>query len=256
VAVLYGPLVLAADEALLANDGQPSLNALALAKPGAAPFIVTPENAPPDRRTWPGAQCFRVASVTPNNTVSIARLVPFADAGITGARYKVWLPIAGNSSHNAALDGRESRSRPGNLSGSINDGDPASFVVTYDSTKAGEDWFAVTLPAPVKIKRIVFIHGKNFHDGGWFDTSAGKPRIQIQRTPEGAWETIGELSDYPETTAAKGDDARLTWANKQFTFRLPVPTSVVAARVIGRPASGDNPAQAFVSCSELELLTQ
>ena len=256
VAVLYGPLVLAADEALLANDGQPSLNALALAKPGAAPFIVTPENAPPDRRTWPGAQCFRVASVTPNNTVSTARLVPFADAGITGARYKVWLPIAGNSSHNAALDGRESRSRPGNLSGSINDGDPASFVVTYDSTKAGEDWFAVTLPAPVKIKRIVFIHGKNFHDGGWFDTSAGKPRIQIQRTPEGAWETIGELSDYPETTAAKGDDARLTWANKQFTFRLPVPTSVVAARVIGRPASGDNPAQAFVSCSELELLTQ
>ena len=184
VAVLYGPLVLAADEALMADDGQQSFNTLALAKPDAANFTVTPENAPSDRRTWPGAQCFRVATVTPSNTVSTVRLVPFADAGITGARYKIWLPVAGEPLANVALTGRESRSRQGNLTGSINDGDLASFVTTFDGTKAEEDWFAVTLPAPVKIQRIVFIHGKNFHDGGWFDTSAGKPRVQIQRTAE------------------------------------------------------------------------
>ena len=256
VAVLYGPLVLAADEALLGDDGKQSFNTLALAKPKAANFTVTPESAPPERRTWSGAQCFRVATMTPGNTASTVRLVPFADAGITGARYKIWLPVAGEPLANVALTGTEARSRQGNVTGSINDGDLASYVTTFDGTKADEDWFVVTLPKPAQIQRMVFIHGKNFHDGGWFDTSAGKPRVQIQRTFDGAWETIGELSDYPETTSAKGDDARLTWGNKQFEFRLPTPTSVVAARVIGRPASGDNPAQAFASCSELELLTQ
>ena len=58
---------------------------------------------------------------------------------------------------------------------------------------AREDWFAVTLDAPAVIGRVVFMHGRNFHDGGWFDASAGKPKVQVLRDKGGPWETIGEL---------------------------------------------------------------
>ena len=44
---------------------------------------------------------------------------------------------------------------------------------------------------------MVFAHGKNFHDGGWFDTSAGKPQVQVKREKNGAWETVGTLERLP-----------------------------------------------------------
>ena len=87
-------------------------------------------------------------------------------------------PIASGSAHRAwprrqddslLADGRESRSRHGQRPGSINDGDFGSIVVTFDGRPAKEDWYAVTLDAPVTIRRVVFAHGRNFHDGGWFE---------------------------------------------------------------------------------------
>ena len=150
-------------------------------------------------------------------------------------------------------DGEESRSRQGNVDGSINDGDPASFVVTFDQKPAKEDWFAVTLAAPVTIGRVVFVHGKNFHDGGWFDTSAGKPQVQVKREKNGAWETVGTLGDYPATTAT---DGRKLAPGQKFTLRLPKAVSVIAVRVVGVPACGDNPKQAFASCAELQAMAK
>ncbi|MCX6997419.1 MAG: hypothetical protein NTV49_10115 [Kiritimatiellaeota bacterium] len=149
--------------------------------------------------------------------------------------------------------GRESRSRRGNQDGSINDGDLGSIVVTFDGQPAAEDWFAVTLAAPVAVRRVVFAHGKNFHNGGWFDASAGKPRVQIQREKNGAWATVGELADYPAATAT---DHKGLKPGQKFTLRLPAPVRAAAVRVLGTPVGGDQPQQAFSSCSELQAFAE
>jgi DUF1680 family protein len=91
-AVLYGPLVLAADDALLADTGL-SIDSICLAGADAAALRVTPEPAPEGFRTWPGARVFRVNAIARKTTATVKagaattiRLVPFADAGGTGAR--------------------------------------------------------------------------------------------------------------------------------------------------------------------------
>jgi hypothetical protein len=120
VAVCYGPLVLAADEALLPTNQ--TLSTLALPKADLAALVVAPEAAPAERRTWPGAKTFRVNATTQCGVESFtASLIPFADAGGTGASYKVWLPVAGQPSANLLLDGIESRSRPSHKPRSISD---------------------------------------------------------------------------------------------------------------------------------------
>jgi hypothetical protein len=188
---------------------------------------------------------------TPSQGLVKAELVPFADAGRDRGAYRVWLTAPGvplAAPKPGLTDGRESRSREGNLQGSINDGDTGSFVVTYDGQKADEDWFAVTVAAPLEIKRVTFVHGKTFHDGGWFDAGAAQPRVQVQTTPGGKWETVGILKDYPATTATS--PAGLT-GGERFTCQLPQTTKVFGVRVIGKPASGDAPQAAFSSCGGL-----
>jgi hypothetical protein len=147
------------------------------------------------------------------------------------------------------LDGQESRSRIGNVGGSIIDDDLQSFVVTFSNKRPAEDWYAVTLNEPVTVARVVFAHGQTFHDGGWFDASTGKPRVQVKTAADAQWQTVGELKDYPATTAT--DPAGLK-EGERFTCGLASPTRVLAVRVIGKPASGDNPKQAFSSCAELQ----
>jgi hypothetical protein len=145
--------------------------------------------------------------------------------------------------------GSESRSRDGNVTGSINDGEPATFVVTFEGQPAKEDWFAVTLDRPAAVRRVVFTQGRLFHDGGWFDTSAGKPRVQVQRQRGGAWETVGTLADYPATTASSSAGLK---EGQVFTLTLKESVEVLGVRVLGQPAHGDNPQQAFSACAELE----
>jgi hypothetical protein len=216
-----------------------------------AALAITPEPAPDRYKTWPGARVFRVNAIPRQSgqpvTALPIRLVPFADAGTAGSNYKVWIPV-GQSEGNLLLEEKESRSRRGNVSGSITDGDPATFVVTFEGKPAAEDWFAVTLAAPVELKRVVFVQGKTFHDGGWFDASAGQPQVQIQAAEKDKWETVGVLKDYPTTTATSA--AGLT-GGERFTCQLSKTTKVYGVRVVGKPASGDKPAQAFASCGEL-----
>ncbi len=257
VALEYGPLVLAADEALLTDTGLP-LRAVAAAGDSLRALKFRAEAAPQSLRTWAGAQVFAVNAVARQAIGSCrrgspvrVRLIPFADAGQTGTQYKIWLPLLSKDapSDNLLKEGEESRSRRGNLEGSIIDDDLQSAVVTFDGHRAEQDWFAVMLPEPALISRVVFAHGRAFHDGGWFDASGGKPRVEIQTERDGAWQKVGELDTYPATTAT--EPAGLT-EGKRFECRLPGAVKACGVRVVGKPACGDNPQQAFSSCAELQ----
>ena len=260
VAVLYGPLVLAADEALLPSTaGRPlSLNSVSAAGTDLAALQVSPESAPGDVKSWPYAEVFRVNGIIRKDSGDVRagmpaklKLVPFADAGGAGSRYKVWLPVGlAAESANVLFEGQESRSREGNVSGSIADGDERSFVVTFDGKGAKEDWFAVAPAEPAIVTRVAFAHGGTFHDGGWFDASAGKPRVQVKPGRDAGWQTVGALKDYPATTAT--DSAGLQ-GGQRFTCELAKPMEVFAIRVTGQPAHGDNPQQSFSSCAELQV---
>lgn len=256
LAVVYGPLVLAGDQALLGGSNL-SLGAIAVASTNVAGLDIQPELAPKELRSWPFARVFRVRAIARRTSGAIkggepleVRLVPFADAGASGSTYKVWLPIgAASPAASLLLDGRASQSRAGNVGGSIIDGEADSYSVTFNLKRAAEDWYAVTLDEAVPIGRVVFTHGKTFHDGGWFDASAGKPRVQVKATAEGDWQSVGELKDYPATSAT--DSAGLT-GGERFECQLAIPTKACGVRVAGKPASGDNARQAFSSCAELE----
>jgi hypothetical protein len=239
-ALAWGPFVLACDQKQ--NPSLPAPTALGLigSKP---PFTLKP-----------GDELAFSAKVVGRTTSEPkpATLVTFADAGSDGGVYRVWLRAPGvavATNDSLLAEGEESRSRQGNQHGQINDSDFESFAVTYDGKPAKEDWFAVTLAAPANVRRIVFAHGKNFHDGGWFDASAAKPHVQIQRGKGGPWETVGELADYPATTAT--DNKKLK-PGQMFMLRLPEPVKAITVRVIGKPACGNKPTQAFSSCAELQ----
>lgn len=267
-AVLYGPLVLAADEALL-DGAEVSLSAIGLPSAEVEKLRVTPKSPPAALKSWPGAQVFRINAVARKPTVSLKEggraqidLIPFADAGANGSAYKVWLPYQENRpSRNLLLDGIETRSRRPHVrvreegqplairfAGSIVD-ELQSMALTFNNQRAAEDWYAVEVQEPVRIAEVVFFHGQTALDGGWFDASAGKPRVQIKSRPDGNWETLCELKDYPATTAThpaglKGGD--------RFVCELAKPVEVVGVRIIGKPSSGNNPKQAWSSCLELQ----
>jgi hypothetical protein len=239
-ALAWGPFVLAYDQKR--NAGLPAGSAVAL-EAKASQVALLPGTVTNLTFTVP----IRSAQGT-----ATAKFVPFADAGQDGGVYRIWLRAPGAAlptSGSLLLDGQESRSRAGNQGGSINDGDPGTFVVTFNSRPAREDWFAVALSAPVTIRRVAFAHGRSFHDGGWFDTRSGKPQLQIKREKNAAWETVAEFADYPATTATSDGGLK---PGARFVQKLPAPVKAVAVRVLGHPASGDNPAQAFASCGELE----
>ena len=99
------------------------------------------------------------------------------------------------------------------------------------------------------VAEVVFFHGETLPDGGWFDTSAGKPRIEVKTTVKGEWQAVGELKDYPATTATEPHGLV---GGDRFTCTLDRPMQVVALRVIGKPSSGNNPKQAWSSCLELQ----
>jgi hypothetical protein len=255
IAVLYGPLVLAADEALL-EGSQAAFNSIGVPAPELSALNFTPEPAAGPFKTWPGAEVFRInAVVNPGSPQASAsagahlRLVPFADAGASGAAYKIWLPYEPpRPSRNLLMDGLEIRSRKPNA-GSIIDDNLHTIASTFSNKRAPQDWFGVELEAPITIGRIVFAHGQTFHDGGWFDAAAGKPRVEIKTSTNAPWAQLCELKDYPATTAT--DPAGLK-GGEQFTCVLSQPAQIVGLRVVGKPACGDNPKQAFSSCAELQ----
>ena len=268
-AILYGPLVLAADDALLAATGEKT-STIYLPSLDPAALVVAPAPAPEPLRTWPGAQVFAVKSVARKGSATLkagttfsARLVPFADAGATGSRYRVWLPLTpdptvspnlllvGEPSVSGQVDDQGGKSLDG--VGAINDDNLQSAAHLLGTPGGAEAWFAVTLAAPVSMGRIVYVQGGFGRRLGWFDTTAGKPKIQVQRALGGTWETVGELADYPATSATK--NAGLI-AGRTFEVRLPAAVSAIAVRVSGVPAGGGTPGRPLVSCGELQAFSK
>ncbi len=257
-AVLYGPLVLAADTALLGVFGQ-NISSVALPSPKLSALHVTPEPAPAGLKTWPGAQVYRLQAIIRSSsdgftadTPMEVSLIPFADAGWRGSDYRVWLPLSGQTAPNLLRLGRGSRSGPWGRTrydGLINDGDATSITDTYDGKPQTEAWFAVTMLEPIVVRRLVFVHGRNDRDGGWFVSATRRPRVQVMTKPGGAWETVGDLKDYPDTTSV---DAGALKSGARFECLFPAPLYVVAVRVTGEPACGAAPGQAFATCAELE----
>jgi hypothetical protein len=198
---------------------------------------------------WLGSQAYAMPAMAvqkaQNGRQTIKRtevvLVPFADA----RRYLVWLtkpdkmpfgPVA------VTAFGTESWSRAGNREGSICDERSDTFRVTYNGTAATEDWYAVEVDKPDLISRVVYRHGRVLPNGGWFDTSRGKPVIQIKRSPTSDWETVGTLESYPQTSATVPP---ALYDGQSFQLELKGPVTAVAARIVGRPGG------AFSSCAEL-----
>lgn len=247
-AVLYGPLVLALDTAL--NPDIRNLNQVELAEDDSTKLRL---NSAEDRANSGEAVFATDGRLFGSSNTTPLYLTPFATAGQDGkSRFAIWIARPGKAALPAAgslFEGAETiTSRQGNQSGEINDGDADSFRVTFSNQLAEEDWFGLVKDVPVEINRVVYIHGKSFHDGGWFDVSGGKPRIQVQTEKDGDWKTVGTIEDYPATTAV--NNARLR-DGQRFEVKFAA-VKAVAIRVIGKPSSGDNPAQAFSSCAELQ----
>ncbi len=241
-ALAWGPLVLAYDEARNKDIGPAARVALVEGLDGAALTV-----KPVDDTSLAFTAMVRKS---PDAQPQPAVLVPYAEAGSTGGKFRVWLRTSNAPATGSLLsNGVESRSRPGNLQASITDGEYDTHVVTFSGGKAEEDWYAVTLDSPVTIRRIVFAHGHCFRDGGWFDASGNKPMVQVQREKNGKWENVGTLAEYPATTAA---DSKGLNDGQRFTLKLAEPAKVFGVRVVGKPASGNNDKQSFSSCAELE----
>jgi hypothetical protein len=146
---------------------------------------------------------------------------------------------------------KQSQSRPGNMpsEGSITDLSINTFRSTRNGQLASEDWFAVEMEKPANISRVVYGHGTTQPQGGWFDTSSGKPRIEYKAMKDGEWKKLGELTEYPTTNAK--DDPNLQ-SGQPFELKLEQPVEAIAIRVIGKPANGNRPKRSFVTCSELQ----
>lgn len=252
VAIRRGPQVLALDSSL--NPGV-HLRLAAPKTTGPAELELRDASALLPNG-WSGRQAYALAGFLGGREVREKELllVPFADAGQLreeATRLRVWLPdresIRARDLSLTAF-GKESWSRTGNVQGSICDESPDTFRVTFDGKAADEDWYAVEMAEPEAIARVVYCHGRCFHDGGWFDTSGGKPRIEVRRTRRGAWETVASLESYPEATSSR--KPRLA-DGQRFEVRLNGPARAIAIRIVGKPSSGDNPRQAFSSCAEL-----
>lgn len=248
VALEWGPLVLAADEAH--NRGLRPITRAAIRVPAGRPAATrVAKGVFSARGLWRSG-----GDARPRQTP--LRLVPFLEAGVDGSRVEVWLrtqPSPAPTNASLLAFGQEARSRSGNQFGSLCDEDPATFCVTFDGARQAEDWYAVWASAPVRIGRVRFCHGRVFHDGGWFDTTSGKPRIEVRRTPGGPWEPLALLVSYPEVGPLRPPVGIRD--GEAFEARF-APVSAVGVRVVGVPACGDNPGQAFSSCGELQAFAR
>jgi DUF1680 family protein len=255
VAVTVGSLVLALDQADNPGIRIPqyvALHGLAAEELAFESMSAQGKRSWPDEVLWTCRVRDLAAAAQGKESEPRAVLRSFFDAGSwDSTRYAVWLrepnAIINDDAIGPFTFGREFYSRQGNVNGSIADGDPSTFRVTFDGKAQEEAFFGITIDQPVEIRRAIYVAGNVFHDGGWFDTTAGKPKLQVKNTAEGPWIEVGVFEDYPAATAT---DAKGIRPGRRFTVKFD-PVEAVAIRIIGKPASGDNLRQAFASCAEL-----
>jgi DUF1680 family protein len=242
VAFERGPQVLALEAGL--NPQAPYLHRAAPASldPARIRLVDVSEQLPDD---WGGTQAWSVDGFAEGKALPLV-LVPFSDA----VNYRVWLvkpdriPVGRVA---VTAFGTESWSRGGSVPGSICDERPDTYRTTFEGKPAREDWYAVEMERPAIIARVVYRHGKVFENGGWFDTTVSKPKIQIKRTKAAEWEDAGVLDGYPALVSSRIPGLR---DGEPFTLKLAQPVAAVAVRVVGRPA------RSFSSCAELAAYAQ
>lgn len=173
--------------------------------------------------------------------VTSLQFVPFADA----KDYRIWLYKPGKLPTTPvplSYGGKESTSaKVGQNTGSLTD----ELLQDSVSVKAGAAvWWAVELPKPAIIHRVAVAAGEINERGGWLDTASGKPQVQIQRLPKGAWETVATLDTYPATTSAATPTIR---RGQVFEVTLKEPAQAVAVRLLGKAA------REYASLAELSV---
>ncbi|MGA2501323.1 MAG: hypothetical protein ABSH20_26590, partial [Tepidisphaeraceae bacterium] len=189
---------------------------------------------------------------------------PFCEAGSAGGVMSVYLPRAEDvvrpSKETAPrpprIPGAMARtSRDGKIRGAFLSGDERSTYLTNNGQRRDTDWFAAILAKPIRIDRVVFAHGRFLPGGGWWVTQDGqsgtlrKPAVEVLKTPDGPWEQVAVLADYPESTATDPGGAR-----PHAMFVVPIkPMEVVGVRVAGAPSSGNDPTQNMASCALLDV---
>jgi hypothetical protein len=242
VALERGPQVLALEASMNSGLPYPHRATLRTLDPARIQLSNAWSELPAD---WAGTQAWTVDGIAGGKPLPLV-LVPFADA----VNYRVWLarpdrievgPVA------LTAFGSESWSRYGSEPGSICDERSDTYRTTFEGKPAKQDWYAVEMERPATIARIIYRHGRVFDNGGWFDTSAGKPVIQIKRAKHGPWEQIGVLESYPDLVSAQVPRLH---DGDPFTFKLARPVQAVAIRIVGKPA------RSFSSCAELGAYPQ
>lgn len=174
-----------------------------------------------------------------NGIVTNLQFVPFADA----QDYRIWLYKPGKlltTSVPLSYGSKESTSaRDKQITGALTD----ELLHDYVAVKAGREvWWAVEIPKPSTIRRVAIAAGEITERGGWLDTSAGKPQVQIQRMPKGPWETVATLDSYPATTSTATPPIQ---PGQWFEVTLKQPAHAVAVRLLGKAA------REFASLAEL-----
>ncbi len=255
--ITHGPLVFALDSALNPNLGM--LKNVELASQTVSGLHLRSVTAKEREGLGSAAKyCSLILKADVKYGIDIkpgtAYLSPFAEAGVDGrSQFSVWVARPGfgakqRVSASLFAGALVTVSRTGNADGDITDDDPTTYRVTFNGSLEKRDWYALSRTTPVTIDRVVFMHGKTFHDGGWFDTNRGKPTVEVQTEINGPWTPVATLESYPHTTDT--NSAGLTPGQK---FELTFPSiRVYAVRIGGKPSSGDNPAQNFTSCAELQ----
>ncbi|HZZ44798.1 MAG TPA: beta-L-arabinofuranosidase domain-containing protein [Tepidisphaeraceae bacterium] len=185
-------------------------------------------------------------------------LVTFADA----TRPIVWMPTKDHLAVGplpVTFGGVEDQSRGKHKQpwmpdeGAITDLRPDTYRTSYNRKKVNQDWYSVELKHPAKVQRVVLTQGPVKPDGGWFDTSAGKPEIQVKIAGKSDWQTVGTFDTYPSTTAT---DAEGLLGGQTFQTMLANPLEITAIRVAGKAASGNAPNMNYSNCAELAAYSE
>jgi hypothetical protein len=108
---------------------------------------------------------------------------------------------------------------------------------TWDGhDRADEDWIGYAYPTTHVFRRVLFVEGMHFHDGGWFDTLT----VQVRR--DGVWEEGTGLEVQPAYAGAAGPSFR----SYELAFE---PAAGDAIRLHGAPGgTGD-----FIAVAELRV---
>ncbi len=119
-----------------------------------------------------------------------------------------------------------------------NDESSRQFDTYHGGDQGNNDWIGYTFTSPNQISKVVFQEGKEFFDGGWFDT------FTVQSRNGNVWTNVPGVTISPPYAGANGSNYE--------TYELTFPTVTTnGIRIQGTPGGSAN----FISVGELRVLT-